>query len=150
VRVIVLPARDVPRVAARAAREMLRSAGRRLHPGPGDVVLRFVDEEEMRALNRQWRGKDRPTDVLSFPAATVAPDGRRHVGDIAICFPVARGQARRRRHAPEREVAILALHGLLHLLGHDHETDDGEMERIERALRRELLGPVLAAAGTAR
>ena len=114
------------------------------------MVLRFVDEEEMRALNRQWRGKDRPTDVLSFPAATVAPDGRRHVGDIAICFPVARGQARRRRHAPEREVAILALHGLLHLLGHDHETDDGEMERIERALRRELLGPVLAAAGTAR
>jgi len=150
VRTIVLPARDVPRGAVRAAREMLRAAGRRLHPEAGDVVLRFVDEEEMRALNRQWRGKDRPTDVLSFPAGTVAPDGRRHVGDIAICFPVAREQARRRRHAPEREMAILALHGLLHLLGHDHETDDGEMERLERALRRELLGPVLAAAGAGR
>jgi len=150
VRTIVLPARDVPREAVRAARAMLRAAGRRLEAGPGDVVLRFVDEEEMRLLNREWRGKDRPTDVLSFPAGTVAPDGRRHLGDIAICFAVAREQARRRRHAPAREVAILALHGLLHLLGHDHETDDGEMERLERALRRELLGPVLAEAETSR
>jgi len=147
---IVLPGAGVPRSVVRAAREMLRAAGREVHPGPGDVVLRFVDEEEMRALNRTWRGKDRPTDVLSFPAGTVAPDGRRHVGDVAICFPVAREQARRSRRSVEREAAILALHGLLHLAGYDHETDEGEMERLERALRRRLLGPVLAATGVSR
>ncbi len=149
-RAVVLPAPGVPRSAARAAREMLRRAGRRLDPGPGDVVLRFVAGDEMRDLNRRWRGKDRPTDVLSFPAGTREPDGRRHLGDIAVCYPVAREQARRARHSPEREVAVLALHGLLHLLGYDHEVDGGEMDRLEGHLRRELLDPVLAATEASR
>ena len=120
---------------------VLATVASRLRVGAGDVVVRFVDEEEIRGLNREWRGKDRPTDVLSFPSGVVDPAGRRHVGDIALCLPVAARQAARRRHAPEREAMLLALHGLLHLLGHDHEADDGEMEALERRLRRECLPP---------
>ena len=131
----------VPAAARTAVRSALRAAGRELEVGPGDVVLRFVDAEAMRELNARWRGRDAPTDVLSFPCDEIAPDGRRHIGDIAICWPVAVGQARRRRHPPEREVALLALHGLLHLLGWDHETDHGEMAALETRLRRRVLTP---------
>jgi probable rRNA maturation factor len=120
---------------------VLATAASQLRVGAGDVVVRFVDEEEIRGLNREWRGKDRPTDVLSFPSGVIDPAGRRHVGDIALCLPVAARQAARRRHAPDREAMLLALHGLLHLLGYDHEQDDGEMEALERRLRRECLPP---------
>ena len=125
----------------RGLREVLAEASSRLGVGAGDVVVRFVDEVEIRELNRGWRGKDRPTDVLSFPSGVVDPSGRRHVGDIALCLPVASRQAVRRRHAPRREAMLLALHGLLHLLGYDHESDDGEMEALERRLRRACLPP---------
>jgi probable rRNA maturation factor len=125
----------------RGLREVLAAASTRLGVGAGDVVVCFVDEEEIRELNRAWRGKDSPTDVLSFPSGVVDPAGRRHVGDIAICLPVAARQAVRRRHPPGREAMLLALHGLLHLLGYDHETDDGEMEALERRLRRACLPP---------
>ncbi len=125
----------------RGLASVLATAASRLRVGAGDVVVRFVNEEEIRGLNREWRGKDRPTDVLSFPSGVVDPAGRRHVGDIALCLPVASRQAARRRHAPEREAMLLALHGLLHLLGHDHEADDGEMEALERRLRRACLPP---------
>jgi probable rRNA maturation factor len=120
---------------------VLATAASQLRVGAGDVVVRFVDEEEIRGLNREWRGKDRPTDVLSFPSGLIDPAGRRHVGDIALCLPVAARQAARRRHAPDREAMLLALHGLLHLLGYDHEQDDGEMEALERRLRRDCLPP---------
>ena len=134
---------DAAGIAAlrRGLREVLAEASSRLGVGAGDVVVRLVDEEEIRELNRAWRGKDRPTDVLSFPSGLVDPAGRRHVGDIALCLPVAARQAARRRHAPGREAMLLALHGLLHLLGYDHETDDGEMEALERRLRRACLPP---------
>jgi probable rRNA maturation factor len=125
----------------RGLREVLAEASSRLGVGAGDVVVRFVDEPEIRELNRAWRGKDHPTDVLSFPSGVVDPAGRRHVGDIALCLPVAARQAARRRHGAGREAMLLALHGLLHLLGYDHETDDGEMESLERRLRRECLPP---------
>jgi len=140
-RVTIVAGGEAPAAAKAAARTTLGAAGRALDVGPGDVVLRFVDEEEIHALNREWRGKDRPTDVLSFPSGAVAPDGRRHIGDIALCYAVARRQASKRRHSAEREAALLALHGLIHLLGYDHETDNGEMEALERRLRRELLPP---------
>ncbi len=123
----------------REIRRVLQAAGRRLDVGAGDVVVRFVDEVEIHALNRDWLGKDRVTDVLSFPSGVVDPEGNRHVGDIALCLPVAARQAARRRNAPDREATLLALHGLLHLLGYDHETDDGEMAALERGLRRELV-----------
>ncbi|MCP4201337.1 MAG: rRNA maturation RNase YbeY [bacterium] len=88
----------------------------------------------MRRLNRAFRGKDRPTDVLSFPGETTM-DGI-HLGDIAVSVPAARRQALERGHSVERELKVLLLHGVLHCLGHDHETDSGEMDRLERRLRR--------------
>ena len=88
----------------------------------------------MRRLNRTYRGKDAPTDVLSFPGQET-PEGP-HLGDVVIAVPVARRQAEAAGHSSERELRVLLLHGVLHCLGYDHETDDGTMERLERRLRR--------------
>ena len=93
----------------------------------------------MRTLNRRFRHIDRPTDVLSFPSFQEPPGRaalRRGVflGDLVIDVPYAARQARRRGHAVTREVQILLAHGLLHLLGYDHETDDGTMFRLQRRL----------------
>ncbi len=102
----------------------------------------------MRRLNRRHLGKNRPTDVLSFPA--VAPEENtsvpgatggkpsdwRVLGDIAIAVGVARRQARDAGHSYAQELRVLALHGLLHLLGYDHEADGGTMARLEARLRR--------------
>jgi probable rRNA maturation factor len=85
----------------------------------------------MRALNRQFRGKDRVTDVLSFPAET-----RGFLGDIVIASGVAKKQAKAAGHSLNIEFRVLALHGLLHLLGYDHDSDDGKMARIEARLRK--------------
>jgi len=90
----------------------------------------------MRRLNREFRRIDRPTDVLSFPA-----DGPGFLGDVAIDVPYAGRQARKRGHALDREVQLLLAHGVLHLLGHDHETDDGEMFRLQRRLVARAFGP---------
>lgn len=100
--------------------------------------VRFASDRELRRVNRDYRGKDKPTDVLSFPGEE-GEEGR-HVGDILISVPTARRQAAERGHAPEREIRTLLLHGLLHCLGYDHETDQGEMERLERRLRRTWIG----------
>lgn len=97
----------------------------------GDVVIAIVDDRRIRALNRTFRGKHMATDVLSFPAGE---PGR--LGDIVIAAGVARRQAREAGHAVATELRVLALHGLLHLLGYDHEHDDGRMARLERRLRR--------------
>ena len=83
----------------------------------------------MRTLNRRFRRIDRPTDVLSFPSG--APG---FLGDLVIDVPYAARQARRRGHSEEREIRILLAHGLLHLLGYDHERDDGAMFRLQRRL----------------
>ncbi len=90
----------------------------------------------MRRLNREFRKIDRPTDVLSFPA-----DVPGLLGDVAIDVPYAARQARRRGHALDREVQLLLVHGVLHLLGHDHETDGGEMFRRQRRLVSRVFGP---------
>ena len=84
----------------------------------------------MRSLNRDFRHKDKPTDVLSFPS----DDG----GDIAISLSIARRNARSLGHPFEDEIKVLLLHGLLHLKGYDHERDNGRMVRREEALRRKL------------
>jgi len=86
----------------------------------------------MRTLNRRFRGKDRSTDVLSFPASPPL------LGDIAISVPYAARQARRRREPVGREIDRLLVHGYLHLLGYDHETDSGEMDALEARVRRRL------------
>jgi probable rRNA maturation factor len=99
----------------------------------------------MRRLNRVYRDKDKPTDVLSFPGDQ-NPDGR-HLGDVVISVPTARRQADGFDHGVERELKTLVLHGMLHCLGYDHETDDGTMERLENELQRELFSNEPPAAG---
>lgn len=100
----------------------------------------LVTDARMRGLNRAWRGVDRPTDVLSFPMRDGAsPDSRPaipHLGDIVIARGIAARQARVLGHSLATELRVLALHGLLHLLGHDHERDRGRMARLEARLRR--------------
>ena len=135
----------------------------------GEVTIALVCDRKMRDLNCRYRGIDRATDVLSFPATSaVAPDAgfepagyvarngagshrpdepeasspqpvagvEPHLGDIVIATGVARRQARAAGHPLGAELRCLALHGLLHLLGYDHERDTGQMERLERRLRR--------------
>jgi probable rRNA maturation factor len=98
----------------------------------GEVVVAFVTDARIRALNRAYRRKDAPTDVLSFPSGEAGC-----LGDIVIAAGVARRQARAAGHGFGIEARVLALHGLLHLLGYDHETDDGRMRRAEARLRRQ-------------
>jgi probable rRNA maturation factor len=105
----------------------------------GDVTIALVSDRRMRALNRQFRGKDYATDVLSFPAdaATSRRAGeRRFLGDIVIAAGVAGRQAREAGHSLPTELRVLSLHGLLHLLGYDHDSDDGKMARVEARLRK--------------
>ena len=104
-----------------------------LAPRADSLAVRFVGTRAMRQLNARYRNIDRATDVLSFPGEET-PEGF-HLGDLAIAVPVARRQASELGHAAERELRCLLLHGVLHCLGHDHDTDDGEMDRLELELR---------------
>ena len=103
----------------------------------GEVNIYVTSSREMQALNRRYRRKNKPTDVLSFPLPAPGLGG-----DIAISVEIAAGSAEALGHSLETEVKILILHGLLHLAGFDHETDDGEMRERETALRRQLKLPV--------
>lgn len=177
-RVVVTDGRGRVRRADRLRRWLAGVAPR---PARGEMVVALVCDRKMRALNREFRGVDRATDVLSFPATAevapgagiapppaaagvtggriepaehAAPDGDgpdgppeagfpapaaglgRHLGDVVIATGVARRQARAAGHPLGAELRRLALHGLLHLLGYDHERDTGQMERLERRLRR--------------
>ena len=107
----------------------------------GTVTVAIVSDARVRALNRQYRRKDKATDVLSFPASASRlrrgrPDERGDLGDVVIAAGVAARQAHEAGHTLATELRVLALHGLLHLLGYDHERDDGRMARLERRLRR--------------
>lgn len=115
-----------------ALRPWLERLVAELAPG-ASFTARLTSDRELRRLNRTYRGKDAPTDVLSFPGEE-GPEGR-HLGDVVIAVPVARRQAEAAGHPAARELRVLLLHGVLHCLGHDHESDDGEMERLEEALR---------------
>ena len=97
----------------------------------GDVTVAVAADRSVRALNRRFLGKNRATDVLSFPAGEAGS-----LGDIVIALGVARRQAAVAGHSLGTELRVLALHGLLHLLGYDHERDAGEMRRVEQRLRR--------------
>ena len=121
---------------------------------PGDsFTVALVSSSQMRRWNRMYRGKNQPTDVLSFPGdapprnSRPLPRPRRrlrfapapeYLGDVAIAPAVARENARRFGRTFQQELRILILHGILHLMGYDHEIDTGQMERRERRLRREL------------
>ena len=98
------------------------------------ATVAFVSDQKIRQLNRQFRGIDKATDVLSFPSDGPADE----LGDIAISVETAALQAKENGLSFENEIAQLILHGLLHLSGYDHETDNGEMNRLELRLRRKL------------
>jgi len=103
----------------------------------GEVTVALVSDARMRALNRMYRGKDYATDVLSFPAEEGRKGRRGNLGDIVIATGVARRQARDLGHVLAVELRILSLHGLLHLLGYDHERDRGRMRTLEQRLLRQ-------------
>ena len=144
-----------PDVAARRLRPWLEDVLAELAPSAASATVRFVSDREMKSLNREYRGFDKTTDVLSFPGdmpenlLELSGQGP-HLGDVVISVPTARRQAksgghssrghRSRGHTVARELRLLALHGILHCLGYDHETDDGTMERVEAELRLRLLG----------
>jgi probable rRNA maturation factor len=103
------------------------------------VNVLVTSSSELKSLNRQFRGVDKATDVLSFPTPPVkARQASRGAGDVAISADIARENARRLGHSVAEEVKILVLHGILHLAGFDHERDNGEMARKESRLRLQL------------
>ena len=105
----------------------------------GEVEVLLTSDAEIKRLNRDFRGKNKPTDVLSFPAPEEISE--EHAGDLAISLDTAARQARSFGHSLSEEVRILMLHGLLHLNGMDHETDSGQMAAREAELRSELKLP---------
>lgn len=105
---------------------------------PRAVNVLVTSSRELRSLNRQFRGKDKPTDVLSFPSLVAGNSAKEVAGDVAISADIARESAKRLGHPVAEEIKILVLHGILHLAGFDHEKDNGEMARRERRLRRQL------------
>jgi probable rRNA maturation factor len=134
--VVLLNRQRRQRVSPTRLRGVLEAAARRLRVS-GEVSLVLTGDRAMRRLNARYRGKDKPTDVLSFPG-----DPKTGLGDIVISVETAARNARRLRRTVPQELDVLALHGFLHVLGYDHERDDGTMERLEQRLRRQLLaGP---------
>ena len=129
VNVIVEPPRRIRRT------ELLHFAGeiQRVLKLRGVNIL-LTDSEQIKELNRRYRKKNKATDVLSFPA----PDELRKetAGDLAISVDIAADYARRMGHSLTKELCVLILHGMIHLAGHDHESDDGEMEALEAKLRK--------------
>jgi probable rRNA maturation factor len=115
------------------------------------VNVLVTSSAAVRMLNRQFRGKNKATDVLSFPYAPPTRGGERQklAGDVAISADIARENSIRLGHPVAQEIKILALHGILHLAGFDHERDNGEMARKEAMLRRALrLPPALIERGS--
>ena len=103
---------------------------------PVELLIRVVDAAESRDLNRRYRGKDKPTNVLAFPFE--APPGipSRHLGDVVICAPVVKREAREQSKPASAHWAHMVVHGILHLCGYDHhsEQDAGEMEALEKRI----------------
>jgi probable rRNA maturation factor len=107
----------------------------------GQVTVLLTTDAAIRSLNRRFRGKNKPTDVLSFPAESPFPGPEQIAGDLAISVTTAVGQAIEQGHPLSTEIKVLILHGLLHLAGYDHETDQGKMARRELLLRARLRLP---------
>jgi probable rRNA maturation factor len=143
------------RVPIAELNRFLATVRKRLRIPAEAITIVLITDPKMKAWNRAFRGKNRPTDVLSFPGDD-SPEPRKasakvqrksraarrpadfYLGDIAIAPAVARSNARRFGRTFTIEMRILILHGILHLMGYDHETDQGQMNRREASLRREL------------
>ena len=106
----------------------------------GELNVKITSSRELRRLNQRFRGNNAPTDVLSFPAIHGRSNG--FAGDVAISADIAAANARRLGHSTAQELKILALHGILHLAGYDHERDNGRMAAKEARLRKQLALPV--------
>ena len=119
----------VPRLPRREIAAFVRRILKHLKRDVQEVSIAFVDDAAMTSLNRKFRRKNKTTDVLTFPG-----DGP-FLGDIVISLDQARRQAADEKHSLATEVRYLILHGILHALGHDHETDDGEMNALEVQVR---------------
>lgn len=119
--------------ASRPALERFARRAQNLTGVAGDVDILIAGNRRLLELNRRFRGKAKATDVLSFP--------RKEGGDIAISAGIARQNARRYSHSLADELKILVLHGMLHLAGYDHETDNGRMAKLENELRARLKLP---------
>ena len=138
-RVVVMDGRGRAVRADRLRRWLVEVAPRSAR---GECSLVMVSDRKMRALNLKFRGVDRATDVLSFPMAAEKQStdfssvAEQYLGDVVIATGVSERQARNAGHRLGYEHRRLALHGLLHLLGYDHERDNGEMARLEKKLRR--------------
>ncbi|MBS1785715.1 MAG: rRNA maturation RNase YbeY [Acidobacteria bacterium] len=118
---------------------LIRALRERFAPDSLGISITYVDDRGMKKLNREHRGKNETTDVLSFP--TEAGKGEfPHLGDLVISLPVAEGMAKKLGVSRRREVETLVIHGFLHLCGYDHEKDNGEMMALQSQLETELLG----------
>jgi rRNA maturation RNase YbeY len=129
--------------ATRKVRRFIGRAARAMRDSHREVSVLFCGDRRMATLNGRWRRKKRPTDVLAFPAgerprvvSRRRDSNARFLGDIVIAIPYASRQARRLGEPVAREIDRLLLHGYLHLLGYDHETDHGEMDALEARLRK--------------
>ena len=130
----------IPRFSRREIAEFVRKVliALRVDDDINEVSIAIVDDDAMRTLNRQFRKRNKTTDVLTFPADASDADPQAHgrpLGDIVISADQARRQAADQRHSLPTEVRYLILHGILHALGYDHETDDGEMNALEVEVR---------------
>ena len=135
---IVNRQRRVP-VALQPLQQFYERVQRELGFAPESVAIQLISDDAMARLNETYRKKQGPTDVLSFPANGQRPvKGAEYIGDIAISPETARRNARRYSRSLPTEMRILILHGMIHLAGFDHETDHGEMDRLELRLRKRL------------
>ena len=146
---MILNRQRAVRLARRPLELFLRRVEQEFRLGDAGVTVCFVSDAEIARMNLAFRKKKGPTDVLSFPADqkkrtklypedTESADAaeKRYLGDIAIAPATARRYAKKNGRSLSSELRVLIVHGVLHLLGYDHETDRGEMDRIERKLRR--------------
>ncbi len=126
-----------PKIIQRVTQSILKEAKH----STAELSLSLVGKTRMRSLNRKYRGRDYPTDVLAFPMQAIGKQATGFLGDVVICLPIAVGQASRFHNTPDQELLRLLVHGILHLLGYDHERSPQEavrMQRKERAIIKKL------------
>jgi len=127
-----------PRIALNKIEELTKKILQLLNVQADEVSIIFVSDKEMIHYNQTYRSVPQPTDVLSFSLEGLTPEGKRNLGDIIISLETASRQAEEFGHSLEQEVKILLIHGLIHLLGYDHITDQGEMKVKEAEVLRGL------------
>lgn len=104
-----------------------------------EISVVFLNQQQMQKYNKEYRKKDYPTDVLSFPVNEITEEKCHYLGDILLCVDKAWENAKTTGHSIDRELQVLMLHGVLHLLGYDHERDHGEMDELEEKLRKRII-----------